>query len=117
VPERVWRVASALVITWVDVLGVHNVLIGLWNIGDSSRQFVEIWSNHSSEVVEEWVVKESYWNEELLPGESPSDLDKHTNESHYEFFLIVVSNCDVSNGVSKLWKIVIINESSSISWH
>ena len=111
-PERVWRVASALVITWVDVLGVHNVLIGLWNLGDSSRHFVEIWGDHSSEVVEDWVVKESYWNEELLPGESPSDLDKHTDESHCEFFGIFVGNSDVGNSSTELWKEVIINELS-----
>jgi hypothetical protein len=112
VPERVWRVASALVITWVDVLGVHNVLIGLWNLGDSCRHFVEIWGDHSSEVVEDWVVKESYWNEELLPGESPSDLDKHTDESHSEFFFISMGNFDVGNSLTELWKIVIINELS-----
>jgi len=112
VPERVWRVTSALVITWVDVLGVHNVLIGLWNLGDSSRQFVEIWSNHSSEVVENWVIKESYWYEELLPGESPSNLDKHTDESHSEFFFIIMGNLDVFNSLTELWKVVIINELS-----
>ena len=75
VPERVWRVASALVVTWVDVLGVDNVLVGLWQLGDSGGELVDVWGNEGSELVENWVVEESYWDEELLPSESPSDLD------------------------------------------
>jgi len=98
VPERVWRESFALVFTWVDVHGVDNGLISLWNLGNSSGKFVDIWSNHSSDAVEDWVVKESYWDEELLPGESPSDLNKHSDESHEEFFGVFVRNFDVSNG-------------------
>jgi hypothetical protein len=71
----VWRVASALVITWVDVLGVDNVMVGLWQLGDSGGELVDVWGNEGSEMVENWVVEESYWDEELLPSESPSDLD------------------------------------------
>jgi len=111
-PERVWRVSSALVITWVDVVGVHNVHISLWNFGDSSGEFVEVWSKLSSEVENDWVVKESKWDEELLPGESPSDLNNHTNESHSEFYGILMGNSDVFNSRAKLWKEVIINELS-----
>ena len=107
-----WRVASALVITWIDVLGVHNVLVSLWNLGDSSGQLIEIWGNHGSKVVEDWVVKEGYWDEELLPCESPSDLDKHTDESHTEFFLILVGNSDAGDSLTEFWKIVLINELS-----
>ena len=111
-PERMWRVASALLITWVDVLGVNNVLVSLWNLGDSSGQLVKIWGDHGSEVVEDWVVKEGYWDEELLPGESPSNLDKHTDESHTELFLILMGNSDAGNSLTKLWKIMFINELS-----
>ena len=107
-----WRVASALVITWIDVLGVHNVLVSLWNLGDSSGQLIEIWGNHGSKVVEDWVVKEGYWDEELLPGESPSDFNNHTNKSHAKLFSIFMGYFDVSNSLTKLWKEVLINELS-----
>jgi len=116
-PESMWGVSSALVVTWVNVVRFDNVFISLWNLGNSSRHFVEVWGDISSKVVEDWVVKESYWDEELLPGESPSDLNKHTNESHSELFGILMINYDVFNSIVELWKIVIINESSRIRWH
>jgi len=111
-PERVWRVCSALVISWVNVVGVHNVHVSLWNLGDSSGEFVDVWSNSSSDVDHDWVIKESKWDEELLPGESPSDLNNHTNESKSEFFGILMGNCDISNSLTELWKELIINELS-----
>lgn len=110
VPERVWRVASALVVTWVDVLGVDNVLVGLWKLGNSGGELVDVWGDEGSELVENWVVEESNWDEEFLPGESPSDLDKHTDESHTEFFGVFVGNLDVGDGSAELWKEVLINE-------
>ena len=110
VPERVWRVASALVVTWVDVFGVDNVLVCLWKLGNSGGELVDVWGDEGSEMVENWVVEESDWDEEFLPGESPSDLDKHTDESHTEFFGVFVGNLDVSDGSAELWKEVLINE-------
>ena len=117
VPESMWRMAHALVLTWIDVSGFNNVLISLWKLGNSSRELVDIWGVKSSKVIENWIVKESYWDEELLPGKSPSNLDKHTSGFECEFFGIFVINYDVFYSIVEFWEIVIINESSSLRWH
>jgi hypothetical protein len=107
-----WGESSALVITWVDVVGVNNVLVSLWNSGNSSGEFVEIWSKFRSKAKNDWVVKESKRDEELLPGESPSDFNNHTNKSHAKLFSIFMGYFDVGNSLTKLWKEVLINELS-----
>jgi len=111
-----WRISSALVITWIDVLRIDNVLIRLWDSRNSSGEFVKVWGNLSSNFVAKWVVKELKWNEEFLPAESPSNLNNHSKESISKFFGIFVRNCYVGNCIMELWKIMITNESSRVSW-
>jgi len=58
VPKSMWGISSALVITWINILRINNVLVCLWESRDSGGQFVNIWSNNSSKIVEDWVVEE-----------------------------------------------------------
>jgi hypothetical protein len=88
----------------------------LWNLGNSSGEFIDIWGDNGSKVVENWVVKEFKRDEELLPGESPSNLNYHSNESHSELFSIFVRDTDISNSFMELWKIMVVNKSSGICW-
>lgn len=55
-------------------------------------------------------VEEGEWDEELLPDESPPDLDEHTSSLHSNVFLLLHGERNVLCGFFESWKIVLSDE-------
>jgi len=76
-----WRITSALRITWINIMSMLNIIVSLWNSTNSLRNIIEIRQKFSTKWLKDWVIQEFKWNEKFLPHESVNDFDDHTNKS------------------------------------
>ena len=112
VPKGVWRVGSAVSISWVHVLGLNHICVSLSESRQSSGEDIPVRQNHSSDLVWNEVVKLWNWDEEFLPEEGIEYLHDHSEEFlddvvHLSSGELNVLDCDL-----KLWKVLIDNEIS-----
>lgn len=117
VPEGMWGGTSAFVISWVYVLGVGNIGIGLWESRDFGGDLIPVWEDESSNLIWNRVVKLWEWDEVLLPEESETNLHDHSKELVDEFFLVFHSERDVGNSLFELWEVLVDNESGIFFWN
>lgn len=105
VPEGVWGASSALVISWINVLGISDILVSLSKARDFCGNFIPVWHDESTKLVWNGVVKGWKRDEEFLPQESEANFHDHSKEFVDNFFLFAHWNAYVSDGSFELWEI------------
>jgi len=99
-----------LAVTWIDVGGRGDVVVGLRSTGDTVSQIVPVWHKFGTKTNADVVVEPGKWNEELLPEEGIDNLHDHADEFVCDGLAVLMGELHVRNGCVELWKILFNNE-------